>query len=200
MGFYSLSVPNQIERSRFIVSNMTGNAAFPTPTPALADITAAVNELEVIYNESRGRDKVKVALMRIKQKELLNLIGSLAGYVQSVSGGDETIILSSGFDVRKAPQPLGPVTAPKDLEVLQGSVSNALLARWKSVEGAVAYVVEISSDPTPEDKTFSPIGVTTKARFQVENLNSGERYWIRTAAIGKSGISSFSDPYRQRVM
>lgn len=200
IGFNGLSVPAQIERTRLIVNSMTGNANFTTPNPALATITTAVNALEVVYNESRGRDKVKVALMRIQQKELLNIIGSLAGYVQSISEGNEAIILSSGFSVRKPRQPLGPVTAPKDLEVEQGTQTNSLLARWKPVTGGVAYVVEISSDPMPEEKTFSPIGVTTKGRFQVESLNSGEKYWIRVAAIGKEGVGPFSDPYRQRVI
>ncbi len=200
IGFNRLSVPAQIERTRLIVTNMTGNASFSAPNPALVTITTAVDALEVAYNESRGRDKVKMALMRIRQKELLNLISSLAGYVQSTSEGDEAIILSSGFSVRKTPQPVGPVTAPKDLEVEQGTVTNSLLARWKSVTGGVAYVVEISSDASPEDKTFNPIGVTTKGRFQVDNLNSGEKYWIRVAAIGKEGVGPFSDPYRQRVI
>lgn len=200
IGFNGLSVPAQIERTRLIVTNMTGNANFATPNPALATITTAVDALEVAYNESRGRDKVKVALMRIRQKELLKLMRSLAGYVQSTSEGDEAIILSSGFSVRKPRQPLGPVTAPRDLEVEQGTQTNSLLARWKSVTGGVAYVVEVSRDQVPEAKSFSPVGVTTKGRFQIEDLLSGELYWIRVAAIGKEGVGPFSDPYRQRVM
>lgn len=198
VGFANRSVPVQIERARNIVIELTGNAVFTAPNPALITITDAINALEIAYNESRNRDKVKMALMRVKQRELLALINTLGAYVANESAGDETKILSSGFSVKKQPEPLGPVTAPLDLRVDEGTAEQSLLMRWKPVKGGVAYVVEICKDPLDANQ-FEPAGVTTKLRFQATNLVSGGKYWTRVAAIGKEGLGPYSDPAVKRV-
>ena len=97
IGMKGLTVPEQIERARLIVTNMTGNADYTTPSPALTVISTAADALETAYNESRNRDKVKVALMRMRRKELLYVINQLGAYVQQASGGDEEKIFSSGL-------------------------------------------------------------------------------------------------------
>src|SRR5437762_1048104 len=106
LGFSGLSVPAQIERGRSIVVEMSGNANFPTPNPALAGVTTAINALETAYNESRGRDKVKMDIMRLRRAEFLNLMRTLGAYVQETTAGDEEEILSSGFAVvTRGPKP-----------------------------------------------------------------------------------------------
>ena len=82
MGFDKLTVPSQVERARNIINSISGNANFTTPNPTLADVTTANNALETAFNESRYRDKNKVATMRLRRKELLFLITQLAAYVQ----------------------------------------------------------------------------------------------------------------------
>ena len=74
MGFYGLSVPEQIERARHIHDEMTGNTNYTTPVPALTIVDGAITALETAYNNSRGRDKNEVAIMNLRRKELLVII------------------------------------------------------------------------------------------------------------------------------
>ena len=50
-GFSGLSVPEQVERARLIVTKTTGNASYTTPNPALADVSAAATALETAYKD-----------------------------------------------------------------------------------------------------------------------------------------------------
>ncbi|MBL0310376.1 MAG: hypothetical protein IPP77_12090 [Bacteroidetes bacterium] len=88
---FNVSVPQQIEKSRNFVISLTGNPFYAMPIPALADITLAVDALEVAYIEALNRDKEKKRIMRIRRRALKELIVKLADYVQTQSGGDEEI-------------------------------------------------------------------------------------------------------------
>jgi hypothetical protein len=41
-----LSLSQKIDKARQIVKALTGNPDFPTPTPALADVTGAIDDLD----------------------------------------------------------------------------------------------------------------------------------------------------------
>ena len=192
IGFSLLDVPKQVERSRLIQGALTGNASYATPVPSLATVKTATDNLETAYNESRGRDKNKIQIMKLRRAEMLALITQLAAYVQSTSGGDTEIILSSGFDiiVRGAPQP--PVGQVLNLRLSNGTVSGKVKALWDKVPGARLYVITASIDPL--DMKLSEFkGVSTKTRFQIEGLTPGTKYWVRVAAIGKDGLGNWSD-------
>ncbi len=45
LNFSRLPVPQKIAKAQQIVTAITGNANFPTPSPVLANITTAVTEL-----------------------------------------------------------------------------------------------------------------------------------------------------------
>jgi len=47
----------------------------------------------------------------------------LAAYVQSHGGNDRSVLLGSGFDVSKIPEPIGPVATPLTPVVHQGASS-----------------------------------------------------------------------------
>ncbi len=193
IGFSTLDVPKQIERSRLIQTAMTGNASYATPVPSLATVKTATDNLEASYNESRGRDKNKVQIMKLRRAEMLALIIQLAAYVQSTSNGDKETILSSGFDVitRGVPQP--PVGQVLNLRVSKGTVSGTVKLLWDRMPGARVYVIEVSTDPFGPE-TFEPRGVSTKSRFELDKLKPGNKYWMRVAAIGLNGLGDWSDP------
>lgn len=72
MGFIKLTIPEQIERTRLIITMMTGNANFPISSPTLPVMSAAATALETAYNEARNRDKIKVAAMNARRKNCFN--------------------------------------------------------------------------------------------------------------------------------
>ena len=136
--------------------------------------------------------------MRIKRKALKVLIVLLADYVQKTSGGDEEIILSSGFGVRKTPSPRAIPETPQAVRVLSATHNNELNFVWRAVNGAKAYVVEYSADPFFNMNTGT--GLSTKAKFKAGNLFEGNKYWFRVFAINAAGKSGWSDSATGRTM
>jgi len=194
IGFSGLTVPEQIERARLIVTRLTGNAAFPTPSPTLSDVSDAADALEIAYNDSRNRDKNKVAIMKLRRKEMLFLISQLAAYVQQASGGDEEKIRSSGFYVRSSnhthPAVAGQV---HNVRVADGSTSGKIKVSWDKAENAALYVVLVSTDP---DK-FNPDsakGFTTRTSKEIGDLDTGVKYWIRILPLGREEMGPLSEP------
>lgn len=194
MGFSGLSVPEQIERARLIVTRMTGNAAFPTPSPTLSDVSDAATALETAYNDSRNRDKNKVAIMRLRRKEMLFLIGQLAAYVQQASGADEEKILSSGFDVRGSNTP-HPVVAGEvhNVRVADGSTSGRIRVSWDKAENAVMYVILVSQDAYNNNPSDA-VGFTTRTAKEVGEFPVGSRQWVKVLPLGREQMGPVSEP------
>src|SRR6187397_2571501 len=95
-----------IEKARKILAAMTGNVSFPTPIPTLIVLEGLIDALSAAYENAINGGKTQKALMRIALKDLMAALKTMLGYVQSVSSGDETMILSSGYDVKRSRTPV----------------------------------------------------------------------------------------------
>ncbi|MBX2980082.1 MAG: fibronectin type III domain-containing protein [Flavobacteriales bacterium] len=176
------------------VSMLTGNAAFPTPSPTLAALTAAAARLEAAtqaYLFSRSRlDKQE---RDIAFRELKLLRQDLGGYVQTTSNGDPELITSAGFEMAASPKPVGLLPAPKDVLALVRPFPGSLEVRFGGVKRRLAYQLYIcDSDPLVE-ANWRLHTVTGKTRVQVDGLESGKSYFFRVEALGAAGVSPVSD-------
>ncbi len=192
MGFYGLSVPEQIERARHIHDEMTGNTNYTTPVPALTIVDGAITALETAYNNSRGRDKNEVAIMNLRRKELLVIISQLAAYVQEASGGDAEKILSSGYAVAKAKTP-HPDTAGavNNVRLSDGSVSGKIRVDFDKADNAVLYVIITSLSADMSNK--EPKGITSKTHKEIGNFDPGTTVWVKVIALGREEPGSPSE-------
>ncbi len=193
LGFKDLQVPEQFERSRLIQTRMTGNIHFASPNPSLADMKLATDALEKAFTESRGRDKNKCAIMRLRRKEMLTLVSQLGAYVQNASGGDKEIILSSGFDVAKHNSIVPPVTQVLNLRARDGKAADSVKLIWKKVTGAKVYLVRVmlnNYEPEKAELKATP----SASRCEIAGLTVGAKYYIEVAAIGGGIIGNWSDP------
>jgi len=198
MGFSRLAVPDQVERSRHIQAEMTGNVNYTTPSPALSVVGTATDALETAYNESRGGDEDKLAVMRLRRKDLLALIVLLASYVQTASESDEEKILSSGFDV-VAPRTPHPDTAGvvNNVRLKDGSVSGKMKVAWDIASDSVIYVIEASLTADFAINEFK--GCTTKTHKEIGGFTPETTYWIRVFAFGRENPGQPSSPVSLRV-
>jgi hypothetical protein len=193
LNFTKLTVLSKIGKARLVVDEMTGNANFLTPDPALADVTIAIDALQVSWAGAEERTKSKVAEKHVDEEVLDKLMIRLADYVQSASGGDELKIISSGLDIRREPAPVGDLIAPTDLRAEFGSHEGEVDLKWGGVSGSKLYVIEIAADPN-DSESWEQIAMPTYNRFTATGLDSGTRYWFRVAAVGTTGRSPWSDP------
>mgnify|MGYP003394585925 CR=1 FL=1 len=60
------------------------------------------------------------------------------------------------------------------------------------MDGSRLYHVYMGTNTT-DPKNWTLVGVTTKARFEVDNLESGTFYFFSVTAIGAAGESARSD-------
>jgi hypothetical protein len=195
MGLSGLNPTALAAKSENLEDAMTGNTDFPTPDPAIADITAARVALQnwiakASFGDRRARDRRDDLAL-----ELRALLTKLAKYVAFTADGDRTIIRSSGFEVAKQPEPLPPLDRPTDLVAERSSHQGRVMLDWKSVRGTLNYLVEMTTDdPALVDANWSITGYTSKSRYQVDNLAPGTKYWFRVKSLGARDNSAFSDP------
>ena len=197
LNLSSLTIQEKVAKAEQIVTAMTGNDSFPTPSPALPTITTAAKELGAAAGEVqsvRQAAKEKTSIQSRKEDTLDQLLTQLAGYVESVAGSNEQMILSAGMDVRAPAVPTTDRPAqPQALTPTAGDHDGEIDLSWDTVSGAKSYVIDQSSDSgTPANWTHA--GVSTRSFYTAKSLTSGTRYWFRVAAVNQNGQSGWSDP------
>jgi|SRR5882724_11576764 len=192
-----LPVTEKIAKARQIVTALTGNASFTTPTPALAGVTTAIDDLQAAYvatQAARQEAKTKNTDQANKEDIVDRLLTQLASYVEAVAGDDEKLIQSAGMNIRAtATSSSETPPAPSGLAATAGDHDGVVDLSWDTIFGTKSYVVEKSPDP-PTSTSWAHAGVSTKSRTTVSGLTSGTRHWFRVAAINANGQSGWSDP------
>jgi hypothetical protein len=197
LNLKSLSIPEKLARAQQIVTALTGNAHFPTPHPTLAEVTAAINELEEASQAAqaaRQEAKTRTATQKAKEEAFDRIMTQLVSHVESIAGDDDARIMSAGLDVR-APTSSTSATpsAPTALTATAGDHDGELDLSWDTVRSARSYIVERSPDP-PTDTSWAHATVSTRSSTTLDGLTSGTRYWFRVASVTASGQSGWSNP------
>jgi hypothetical protein len=174
-----------------VVTQMTGNASFPTPLIGLDSLKSALTAFRAALAAAATGARDLVAAKAAPRKALEGLLRQEAAYVQGVAGDDPAILLSSGFDAASSSK----VSLPLDKPVIAGIENEAttqLRLRVQAVLNARAYEVRISYG----SNGWQAAGVFTQARrIVLTNLTPGTVYNIQVRAVGGStGYSDWSDP------
>lgn len=183
-----------VSKTNTNVTMLTGNAAFATPSPTLAALTAASKSLaEAVeaYNFTRSRvDKEARDQAFTNLKELRALLGA---YVQNTSQGVQELITSAGFETEKSRQPIGQLPAPMNVRAAVRPYPGSLEVRFDGVKGRLVYEVSICSGDPKVEKDWTLYTSTGKTRVVVDGLESNATYFFRVVALGAAGASPVSD-------
>lgn len=194
-GLTGLRPADKVAKAFLVESKMAGNASFPTPDPTLLAVKAAREKLEVALVEAAAGDHVKVFERNVTEADLDQLIVRLSLYVTNTANGDAVVILSSGFELRKEPEPIGPLPAPTELRAHAGLKTGETELRWKAEYGAYYYQVEMSTTDPNDGATWQLVGMTSKASFAGTGLVPATYVWYRVNCLGAGGyVSPYSDP------
>ena len=121
-----------------VVERMTGNASFPTPSPALATVTAAIADLQNAETAAAVRTHGAAAARNARRAVLVTLLQSLRMFVQSIADQNgETapaIIQSAGMAVKKTA-----VRNPRVFAALAGANSGMVKLVAPSAGHRVSY-------------------------------------------------------------
>jgi len=175
--------------SERILTWMTGNTAYTTPSPALADLTTARNSY--VAAVSAAQDSTIARSTRKEQRaNFIVMLRALAHYVQVTSAGNRPTLLSSGFPAQRTRAPIGELAAPTGLVLTRGKISGQITARCRKLPQAGAYHWQIGVTATP--MVWQPIVTTLAAHTSYEGLVPYTQYTAQVRAIGTAGPSNWS--------
>jgi hypothetical protein len=176
---------------RNVITLMTGNTNYPSPSPTLAEVTTSVSDFETsVYNALDG-GKIAIATRNAARQAVLALLRQLAAYVQGNCKADLLALISSGFEAVRAPSRVGTLPAPQDPRLSLTDKSGELLFRFSRVSNANNYSIQTAATATGpwEDEGFR-----TSTRVIIGGLAPGEVLWARVCANGSAGASEWSVP------
>lgn len=181
---YLLKICSRVKES------LRGNDFYPHPTPELSVVDKAFLDFQVAVSLAGRNDRTLSSAKNDKKAVLIGIMDGLADYVTTTSNGDNTMLLSSGFDItgiKNVSQTLGPI---EQLDVEIGQPGHAI-TRVKKVAGAKAYIHQCTPDPITPDSEWTSETITDSENT-FTNLKSIAKYWFRVIAIGKGKQSVYS--------
>jgi hypothetical protein len=171
-----------------VIAAMTGNAFFPAPVPTLADVSLAVDALELAQQAlPGGPDETEIRDLR--EQELDVMMSNLQVYVENIAQGDPEIVLSADMETRDAQSPIGILLAPETITAKQGAAEGSVKLRWKVVKKSSGYRIEGTTDPA---QGWPMVYQSEKASIQVYSLTPGTKYYFRVATLSHAGYEGYS--------
>ena len=173
-----------------VVTAMTGNPAFPSPAPTLAEVSAATTALQTAETAALSRLKGAVTTRNDKRAALVNLMQELRTYVQKTADADAensaNIILSAGYAVRKTP-----TRAARAFNAKAGAVSGAVKLVTPSAGHRSFYEWAYSTDG---GKTWITVPATLQAKTMITGLTPATAVEFRVRSCTKAGEGDWSQP------
>ncbi|WP_291125690.1 fibronectin type III domain-containing protein [Flavobacterium sp. UBA6031] len=170
---------------------LTGNRTFA----ALADqLEVLKNRNDIFRNLLAKMDegsRLVTAEKKQAREDLESTLRSIAGKVQDISNGDETLIISSGFDINRTPGTVGELEQPLNVVVKQGTTSASLFVSWDVVAHAISYEVRYTKAPVTDASVYMT-RTATKHKAVLDGLDLREQYQIQVAGIGSDPIRVWS--------
>jgi hypothetical protein len=182
-----------------ILSAMTGNPHFPSPSPALPVLASALNDFSTALANAADGGKALTVAKNARRAALAVLLRELAAYLQVACKGDLVALASSGFPHQKPHrQPVGNLPAPANVIITFGHHTGELSGSFSPVVGASAYNWRVTTAAEPEVTVLSV--QSTAASNTFTGLTPGVVYRVQANAVGAAGPSDWSVPVPQMVV
>ena len=193
IGFLTTDSDAQlVTDSQAIVTSMTNNQSYASPSPVLASVTTAINDFSVALNNAANGGTTLTAIKNTKRQALIAVLRHLASYVHVTSNGDMAALLSSGFPTQKPSRtPVGILPAPVPPVLQLGARSGDMTAYVTPIPNSYTYMWRLALDSAPS--TYVQTVPTTAASITFSGLTPGQSYSVDVNAIGSAGPSDWSD-------
>ena len=171
-----------------ILAAMTGNPAFLTPSPSLAEVRSAL----AVFTEQMAAAQGGMAATAAKngaREALVALLRPLAAYVDVTAKNDLPVLLSSGFEAVSRNRAQSPLPQPSIRAITNGE-STKLTLRVTPLSNAHAYEYQSRTG----SGAWGPTVASTQARkIVVPDLVPGTMYTFQVRGVGGStGYSPWS--------
>jgi len=182
-----------------IATSLAGNPNFESLKDKAAEIKTQGDTYRGWLDRMPEGSK-QVTLAKNESRKLLeDTLNDTGIKIQDLSGGDEKLILSTGFDVRRKPAPVGLLERPVNVTAKAGPRRGSLEISWDVVPNAYMYEIEYADAPSTEDSKWIHTS-NTKRKIVIDGLTRGKAYVIRVAAAGSDPGRVWSDEIISYVM
>ena len=164
-----------------VLGKMKGNADFSDAPEALGELEKTLPEYQDVNSRSSMGDDHFRSMRKAMRVKTIDLLNVLAEFVSGKANGNEVILVSSGFELKKAKgtKIMKPI---QDLTVTIDRAGEAVTS-VKRVAGAKAYVHQYTTDPLTSESVWVN-KVTTGSSHTFTGLTSKEKYWFQVIAVG----------------
>lgn len=181
-----------------IYKAMLENSNFKTPQPSLATLKGCIDEFEKKLSiSSRRGSPHDTALKNDSRTSLAGVLSALAFYVNQSSGGNLSILLSSGFKLAK-PFTRSQVPEPVNgLNLRDGRQRGQMVLSFNAQKGTRIYKYkytdqkELSGDVLWSGEEFL---TTSSMNNVIAPVEIGTEYFICVKAINVAGEGDWSEP------
>ena len=183
--------------ARAVIDSMTGNAAYPSPPVALADLQTARDDFTAKLSAAQMGGPADTAAKNNSRKALIEKLRRVAGYVQINCNDDLARLLSSGFEAHSRNRAQTALEQPSNL-VIKNGTSGQLVASVARVKNVGLYEGRIKAS---EGDWLPSVFTRDSRHITFLGLIPGEVYTIEVRVLGGStGQSDWSDPSSHRSM
>jgi Fibronectin type III domain len=194
-GGFGKQTPEQLVMTAgAVISGLTNNPAFPSPTVDLNAVQAAADDLKAAVAAQVHGGTAATAEKNNKQEALIKILFKLKHYVEDNCENDLALLLSSGFQAAAATRDRSPLANPSILGIDRGN-SDELMLKVTPIARAKCY--EVRSAVAGNGNVagaWQQAGLFTSSRITIANLVPTTTYVFQVRAIGAAGNTEWSDP------
>lgn len=165
---------------------------FATPQPTLSDVEDSLAVFRMSAAEAAYNDRRAILMRNTQRRELEGLLYELSKYVDTVAGGDESLVLASGFIPTRARKSTGG-RIPKALNLRvepEGLGTGSVELRVDRWEYARMYSFEYRKKGS--DELWQQL-LSSRSTAVLEGLTAFEEYEFRATYLGVDPKPNYSD-------
>ncbi len=159
---------------------------FPAMSPTLATLTTDKKAYQIALERTKNGTPGDTVAKNQQRKKLENTLALIAQSCSSISNGDPSIFLLSGFEIKSKPTPAATIEAPKNFSVILGPIPGTLMVNFKRVKHAYSYEVSYGLSTGSPD-TWTNMVVTTAGKVMLNELQSNIQYSLHVRGVGGRG-------------
>ena len=188
-----------IAKGGSVAEHLNSNTYFPPPFPFLQELIQATSDLNVAYLKAEDGSKEDTSVKNNLRFALEFLLRKIAQYCETESMGNESAILSAGFDIRKKPEPVGPLDNATGLIVHYGQNSGEVIMECDAIKNSLMYVFQFTESPVILNSVWTNVS-DTKRKVSANGLTRGVEYVFRVAGMNSDPSRNWSVPVSKLVV
>ena len=199
LDFSDLKDAELAPKAENIVTSITGNIAFPDPSPSMVAMQQSIDFYsaalaKVVNNGTKADTIIKDDKRKILEGELVQL----GTYVMGKAAGDGAVLASSGYDLWKQKEKIGPLDKAENLKVQPGANKGSVDLSVNKIANADFYEFQYSEFPL--NGAGWQTRTSQKTKITIDSLVSGKQYTFRVAGAGSDLSRNWSDEINSYVL